>query len=505
MIAFSLATQAQNFEWPRATPAEVGLDANRIQNALDRIELGEVGDIRSLLIIKDGKLITEAYFQNGDEMRQIFSITKSIGSALLGVAQFQGADIQTDQPFIDYLPQYANIPNYDQVSQITLHDLLSQRHGYNWDEFAVPYDDVNHPLGQLLNTPEWYLTAAQWPIIQAANTRFAYSTGHSNLMSPILVNRSGMGVYEFAQQALFEPLNITQTHWELYFGEGGMGQGISTFPLGIETLGVGLWMKAIDMAKIGQLYLTGGMWQGQRLLSEDWINASTQAYSDGTTDSHFFSSEFSGYGYQWWTTRFVDAIGRTTDSFYANGTARQYIFVLPELNTVVVSTASDFNYNGPGIGSLMRENILMAFTHASESPIPLTNDMNGAWFQPETSGQGINFEIINQDQIVGFWYTYEPSGGKQRWFLLQGNVIENIGYIDIYTTTDGSFVESEPTEAVLWGTGEIEVYNCLSGLYKFKSDEEQTEGSIPLTRLTVSTGNCLSETADSNLKSSSLQ
>ncbi len=209
----------------------------------------------------------------------------------MGIAKYQGADIDLDSPFINYLPQYSNINNYSQVQNITLHNLLSQRHGYDWDEWTISYGEQLNPITQMLNTADWYLTALQWPIALPPGQRFAYSTGHSSLMSPILQNRTGRDVYEFAQVELFDPIDISDTHWELYLGEGGLGQGISVFPHGLEPLGFGLWLKPIDMAKIGEMYRLGGVWQGERILSQEWIDQAITRYSDGITDSQVFSSE----------------------------------------------------------------------------------------------------------------------------------------------------------------------------------------------------------------------
>jgi CubicO group peptidase (beta-lactamase class C family) len=459
LMLLLLGQPALSFTWPVRTAEEAGLDATHIDAAIAQIQSGVVGQIRSLIIIKDGYLVTRRYFNNMGEKRPVYSVTKSVGSALLGIAKYQGADIQTTASVMDYLPQYSNINNFNQANQITLHDLLTQRHGYNWDEWTVPYGNPNNPVSQMLNVTDWYRFALQWPIIKSPDEDFAYSTGHSSLMSPILQNRTGRDVYDFARDELFTPLDISDTHWELINGGGTQGQGITRFPFGLEPLGFGLWLTPLDMAKIGELYRLGGVWQGERLLAEDWVTQSVQKYSDGLSDPDVFTDEHSGYGYQWWVIRLVDQLNRPFEMYYANGYGRQYIFVLPEVNTVIVSTADDYTRDGPGMGTVMRENLLLAFAQPETVTFPLSSDLNGSWFNPQTNGQGINIEILDGGQaFVGYWYTYEPAGGQQRWFTLQGTIT-----------------------------------------FAYESVTEQTAGEFDLTRLTAASGACLSNNKTSQL------
>ncbi len=480
------------FTWPENTAENVNLNQQHIDAAIEQIEAGEVGNIRSLIIVKDGQLITEKYFGNLGEKRPVYSVTKSVGSALLGIAKYKGANINTSDSIMSYFPQYNNISNYQQAQNITLHDLLTQRHGYNWDEWSTSFSNLTNPVNKMLRSGDWYKFTLQWPINQAPDQNFTYSTGHSSLMSPVLKHITNRDVYEFANTELFQPLGITDTHWELIDGGGSQGQGITQFPFGLEPLGFGLWLKPIDMAKFGELYRLSGVWQGSRLLDESWVDLSTQPYSNGMTDPDVFPDEFSGYGYQWWTVRLFDELGRGFDMYYADGYGRQYIFVLPDFNAVIVTTADDFFYDGPGIGTVLSSNLLLAFEFDDNLSIPITTDLNGSWYWPENSGQGINIEILNNGtQLWGYWYTYSPVNGSQRWFTLQGTIDGNQAEFDIISTSNGGFVVSEPPELTLWGTGTVFFESCLNGTFNFTSEVEASSGTIPLTRLTASTGSCL--------------
>lgn len=215
-------------------------------------------------------MVTEKYFSLGGQKQPVFSVTKSIGSALLGMAQYQGYQVDLDQSILDYLPQYNNISNQEQVRRITLFDLMTQRHGYNWDEWSTSFTNSNNPVYQMMSTIDWYRTATNWPVLYQPGDKFAYSSGHSSLMSPILNNRTGQDVDEFLKNELFTPLGITDYQWNV-FNPLRPSQGLRQYPSGLEPLGFGLWLKPVDMAKIGELYLKKGVWQGDRLLSEDWV------------------------------------------------------------------------------------------------------------------------------------------------------------------------------------------------------------------------------------------
>jgi CubicO group peptidase (beta-lactamase class C family) len=213
----------------------------------------------------------------------------------------------------------------------------------------------------MLQTQVWYRTVLEWPIEYAPDTDFAYSTGASSLMSLILNNITNKTPQQFIQESLYQPLDITDFHWELIEANGMIGQGISVFPSNLAPLGFGIWLKPIDMAKIGELIRTGGIWQEQRLLSEAWIDNFKTSNSDGVTDPDIFGRSNSGYSYQWWQQNFNDAQGRTFQCYYANGYGRQYIFIFPEANMVVISTANDYDSqtsSSQGIGALLRNYIL---------------------------------------------------------------------------------------------------------------------------------------------------
>ena len=484
-MVFTFNTAA--FEWPISTPEQEGISSEGINQAIQLVQSGNYGEIQSLIIIKNGKLITEEYFNGNGEMAPVYSVTKSVGSMLLGIAKFQGAELDINSSMMNYMPQYANITDFNNKQKITIKNLLRQRHGLDWDELSIPYETPSNPVTIMLNTSDWYQTVLDWPIIKQPNQAFAYSTGVSSLMSVVLNNITNKTPYDFATEFLFQPLDIlaSNTHWELVGASGQIGQGISLFPNNLEPLGFGLWLKPIDMAKLGELYLKKGQWQGQRILSQAWIDESMFPYSNGVTDPDFFAAGNSGYGYQWWTTIFTDINNRNFTSYYADGYGRQFIFVIPEAEMVVVSTAKDFSYVGQGIGSLLRNQILPAISSTQDSHFLLDKNMNGSWYWPENSGQGINIEVLeDKNEVLAYWYTYEQETGNQRWFIMQGNIDNNKAHLTIRSTSSGGFVYSNPPEIIEWGSGDLYFDGCDSGTFSFSSNIENVSATIPLTRLT---------------------
>ncbi len=489
ILLFSGATLAQGTLWPpRSQPDAQGIDAQGLDLAVTDILSGEFGQIRSLLVLKNGVLVKEQYFGNSGGKFPVYSVTKSIGATLLGIAQHQGFDVDLSRSIMDYLPQYADINDLAAKNTIHLHHLLSQRHALDWDELSIPYGQPDNPVTLMLQQSDFYRATLEWPMSGPAGSAYAYSTGASSLMSPILHNITGQKPQDFAATELFAPLAIGDVHWELVGANPVIGGGLSEFPDDLAPLGFGLWLRPLDLAKIGQMYLDDGVWQGQRLLDSNWIRQSTAALSNGVTDPDFFGAGPGAYGYQWWKTVFTDARNRTHHAYYAAGYARQYIFILPEDQLVVISTAADYAYDGPGIGALMRNRILPALQDGPQGRQTMRADLNGSLYWPDSPAQGFNLEVLDDGaRVLMYWYTYDTEG-RPRWFVLTGPVNDQSAALQIHTTESGGFVYSEPIELVLWGRGELYFHDCTHASFHFISEVETLSGEIPLTRLTGGTG-----------------
>jgi CubicO group peptidase (beta-lactamase class C family) len=448
----------------------------------EAIAQGDFGNIKAVIVSRHGEVIYEEYFRGTqtNTMHQVHSVTKSIGSALIGIAHRQGK-IQLDQNlaefFSDLYPMDFGV--YADKQDITVEEVLQQRLGIEWDEWTLDYFDAQNPVYLATTSGDWYRAVLTMPMDSEPGEKFTYNTMGSTLMSRMIREASGQSPRNFALQELFNPLGISDIHWEGYSTQG-MGNGLTDFPNpdGDEPLGFMLWLKARDMVKLGQLYLDGGVYNGRRILDQSWIDASWTNYSNSSNTEYFDGNPDSGYGYQWWATALNDDRDRRFKINYANGWGRQFIFVIPELDMVVVSVADDQNYEGPGIGTLLRTHIL------AETDPALDKRFSGSWYNPETNGQGINLEILDDSKrLVGYWYTFGASG-ERRWFTFDGDIEGSSANVAIIETTGGAFLQADPVSQTDWGTASFSVIDCDNMTFEINSEE--TVASVPLKRLTGS-------------------
>lgn len=446
----------------------------------EAIGRGDYGPLKAVLISQHGETVFESYYRGtgADDLHQVQSVTKSVGSALLGIAHRQGKlslANTLEYYFSDLYPMHQ--APYSDKAAITVEQVLQQRHGVAWNEDQADYRDSANPVLQMILSPDWYDFFLSRPMADAPGSRFDYSSGASTLMSRIIRVATGMGPDQFARQALFDPLGIGPVHWELY-SEEGMGHGQTDWPNpdGDPSLGFSLWLRAGDLLKIGELYLNGGMHQGRRILDASWIRASWTRYSH-SGNSDYFSLAGWGHGYQWWIALIEDLQGRPWNVYFASGWGAQVIFVVPELGLVMVTTADGYDYNGPNVDALLVGHVLSGLNPR------LDERFNGAWFDPDADGQGITLEIDRESGVVaGFWYTYDDSG-SQRWFTLQGTADGDSASVTIYETSGGRFLLGQPPYVIeAWGSGQLLTVGCDHIEFSFQAEE--TSASIPLRRLT---------------------
>ncbi|MEE4219470.1 MAG: serine hydrolase [Xanthomonadales bacterium] len=454
------------------------LSAQAFDGLSEALERGDFGNIKAVVVSRHGEIIYEDYFRgsSADDLHQVQSVTKSVGSALVGIAHRKGA-IQLDQDLGHYFSGLYDMSQgaFQDKAGITVEQVLSHRLGIEWDEESTDYRNPMNSTNQMLNSDDWYEFVLTRPMATQAGENFKYSSGASNLMSRMIRVATGEGPEEFAARELFGPLGIGSVHWELY-SEQGQGTGVTDWlnPDGDAPLGFGLWLRARDMAKIGQLYLDGGVYNGRRILDQSWVDASWTRHSH-KGNSDYSSSLDWGYGYQWWMIKLVDLSNRPWHVFFASGWGSQVIFVLPELDLVVVTTADNYDHNGADVDALLLGYILPAL-----SP-HLDSRFNGSWFNPVTSGQGFSMEVLDErEDVLSYWYTYTDTGEKH-WFILQGKLVNGIGEVVIYEAEGGVFLQADPVTLSTWGSGRFVPVDCDHMNLEVESSEVNT--IIPLTRL----------------------
>jgi len=343
--------------WQVGDLADHGFDTQSIVNMMDDVFDGTYPGIDAVVIVRNDTLLLywydrvreldqfDAIIDNRDrERHMLHSTSKSFTSALIGIAIDQGDIASTQVPFLD-LFAYPDYANWDpRKAEITLDDALTMRLGIAWDEWSLPYTDPANGLRQLEdNTIDWPKALLDLPMSSDPGTTFAYNTAATIAIGKALENATGQRMADFANAYLFYPMQITDAVW--------------WSPYTLANGGSGLFLTARDLAKFGQLYLDGGAWQGQQLISADWIAASITPHVDlsiGFVHSH-------GYGYQWWLDN-LPYRGQQLETWVTSGYGGQYTFVVPGLDLVVAFTGHNYE-NGQGIEnlySMMRFRILPA-------------------------------------------------------------------------------------------------------------------------------------------------
>jgi len=313
-------------EWPSGSPAAHGLDSARLAALVDRIAGGSYGAVTSLLVARHGVLVVERYFRGAgpDRVHPLESVTKSVASALVGLAVDDGRIASVDAAVCDLLPAYADLCAADPGKRaITLAHVLTMTAGLAWDEDAPPGHGPEESV-------DWMRVVLRQPLVDPPGTRFRYSSGGALLLSGILERAYGVSAVQVAARHLFGPLGITRYVW-LPLGDG------------LTPTGGGLALRPRDLAKLGQLVLDSGTFRGHRVLSAEWVRSSISAHLALPGGSPYGSSG-SRYGFLWWLPpeSTVEGIPLLRDACYAHGFGDQFLFVLPHAGMVVVVTAENF-------------------------------------------------------------------------------------------------------------------------------------------------------------------
>lgn len=304
--------------WEISSPAAEGLDPGAVAKLYRKA--GRLESIYSLLIIKNGKLVAEQYFHEGsiDLTSNMQSVTKSVTSALVGLACEQGCLPDLDQPMLDYFPENGYQVQDPRKFDITVRQLLQMRAGYPWEE--------SHPdLWAGMLSGDFLGMMVYYPLATDPGTAFHYSNVSSHYLGAIVSRACQVDLEVFAAQNLFDPLGMEPGDW--YRLEDGYPMGNSA-----------LHLSARDAARFGLLYLNRGSWNGVQILPADWVEESLQTYSeDAWTIRIGRNMKDFAYGYQWWTVRSGSHIYHM-----AWGHGGQVIALLDEYDMVIVLTADPF-------------------------------------------------------------------------------------------------------------------------------------------------------------------
>ncbi len=301
--------------WKTSLPEQQGMDSGRLADLVDFIQR-EGYNIHSLLVVRHGAIVSETYFDpNQAEIpHELWSVTKSVVSILTGIAIQKGNIKSVDENVVDFFAG-RQIANNDSLKQkITLRHLLTMTSGLEWNEDSPATVSLN----AMASSPDWVGYVLDRRVIAEPGTTFDYNSGGPHLLSAILQKGTGITTASFARKNLFGPLGITSEDWP---------SDVSGVTMG----GWGLSLTSRDMAKLGYLYLHGGVWDGKQVVPAEWVAASTQNY---------VASMFGqGYGYLWWIQPPGSYQDPSIASFAARGHGGQFIYVFPQQDMVVVFTS----------------------------------------------------------------------------------------------------------------------------------------------------------------------
>lgn len=277
-----------------------------------------------IVVQKNGIKIYENYFNGytADTGFHVFSVTKSILSALIGIAVDKGYIKSIDQNVLDFFPDYTPKRGEKTAQRVTIRDMLTM---------TTPFKYKSAPYTKYFTSESWVKSALDLLGGKGEIGQFRYTPLIGpDILSGILTNVTGQSVLQFAYENLFSPLgiNVTQNvvfhskEEQLSIMKDHHKSGWVTDPQGINTAGWGLFITSTDMTKIGQLYLNRGAWNGRQLISAQWIDESTAVHS--RWDELNLS-----YGYLWWI------VDENEHSFSALGDGGNVIYVNPTKNLVV--------------------------------------------------------------------------------------------------------------------------------------------------------------------------
>ena len=353
---------ARHDGWTTASADSLDVDSEQLANLTKSIRAWPELGVHAILIERRGKLIYEEYFEGFDERwgsplgkvsmtpetkHDLRSVTKSVVSALVGIAHSEGKIPSLDQPLVEWFPEYPELNTPDR-RRVTLAHVLSMTSGFEWNE-NVPYNDPRNDEIRMTrdSQPLRYALSRSFTVDPGGD--FNYNGGLTHVMAAVLVRATKTSLQDYARTKLFEPLGITDVEW---LGDlAGMPAAAS-----------GLRLRARDLAKFGSLYLHGGKWNGKQVIPASWIELSTRRHFRFRPRTGRDAGGEFGYAYFWWYSCYPSPAG-LIEARTAIGNGQQRIFVLPGVDMVVTIFAgryNDFTTGGTLASTILRDHLLPA-------------------------------------------------------------------------------------------------------------------------------------------------
>ncbi len=301
-------------KWKLSTPEEQGLDPELIGELY--YNASQMENIYSLLVFKNGYLVAEDYFNGGSPTQQvnIHSVTKSINSALVGLALEEGCFTSLDQKMMAFFPEFDSRIRDPRKRDITIRQMLQMRAGYPWEEATAEGTELLYSgfhTADLVNVP----------LARNPGSGAAYSNLTAHLLGLIVARACETDLKTFADEHLFGPLGIEEGFWQRDWDGDYLGYS-------------DIDLSAHDLAKFGLLYLNDGEYNGKQIVPAEWVHDSLQIYSEDVWTVRVGRNwDDNAYGYQWWSIRAGDYRYNL-----AWGHGGQQIVLLDDLDMMIVVT-----------------------------------------------------------------------------------------------------------------------------------------------------------------------
>lgn len=330
------------FEWERVAPGEAGF-APDLEARFDRlIAEKRAWNLHGVVIVRNGRLVLERYFEGEDRARGIGaigrvtfkpdtlhdmrSVSKGIVGLLYGIALERGKVPPPEAPLFSAFPEYADLATAGR-ERLTVHHALTMTLGTEWDETSLPYSNPANSEIAMDNAPDRYRYVLERRVVREPGKRWTYCGGATALLSRIIAKGTGQPLREFAREALFDPLGVGPTEW----ASDGKGEPYAAS---------GLRMTPRDLARVGIMMAGGGAAGGVQVVPARWLERCTTPVVgvDGLRR----------YGYQWYVSdvAYGEPLGwavRNLEPMWgAMGEGGQRLFVLPELQLAVAITAGNY-------------------------------------------------------------------------------------------------------------------------------------------------------------------
>jgi CubicO group peptidase (beta-lactamase class C family) len=344
--------------WTTSTPGAEGVDASVLEAFHRDLASGKHGYVDGMLVIRNGRVVFERsydhdydrlfegkgergpynyydpdwhpYYRKGP-LHSLQSVSKSVTSALVGIAKRKGALAELDSSVLPLFEGFRARGDDPRWRALTLRHLLTMTSGIEWDETTVDYTDPKNSCAAMEASENWVQFVLNQRMAAEPGTVFVYNSGVTELLGQILKNATGKDPDAYAGEELFGPLGIEGWYWK-------------KTPTGLSDTEGGLYLSARDLAKIGYLYLKDGVWEGKRILPEGWVADSAAPAVDATSAP----ARERKYGFQWWLLPYEGSKRSWVQT--ALGYGGQFLFVVPEYDLVAVFTGWNI-YGGPALGA----------------------------------------------------------------------------------------------------------------------------------------------------------